>query len=369
MVRPRLSSCAPTFSDAPPLAVIGILSTPSRRAFRDASRQTWHRRLPASMPSWFALRGLGLPHNSAVYDEAAAHGDVILLAAQSNLSRALGPLHSVYLWYRCAVRMHAAAPFVGRLDDDTWLHVPAVEALLAALVPRAREGDELWVGTFEGYSWDEASGQPIGWAGYFPTTTTCVARGRAGGAPADQRANRSVVGPFNFAKGAASFLSTGLARALAPAPTHSTAADADADRSPGPPSGDAPVRPDAVDARCLRGSVRFWAQGGVQAVEEGERTVRRCGFTDAELARPPRWGTLPYEDVWLGYALSQAPPVPAGRERSGRVVVIHLSTELFQDDWVRAARDADARVALSSPRPHVRRVSSSIPTAHVPINT
>lgn len=51
----------------------------------------------------------------------------------------------------------------------------------------------------------------------------------------------------------------------------------------------------------------------------------------ATLAAHTTWSTLPWEDVWLGYVLSQLKQRRSSPLR--RVVVVHLSPELTHDEW------------------------------------
>lgn len=290
----------------PPLAAIGILSTPERHSFRGVLRNTWLQHMPASLSPWFVLRGVGLPADSPLLAEAS-FADVVLVEAAANASRAVGPLHSLFLWFRCAVDIFSETRFISKLDDDVWLYPNGVAALLRSLLPLIGDtADELYIGSFEGYHWDELDGRPVGWSGKFPMTVGCVRR-----TPSGRKAlNGSVAGPFSFAKGPALFLSAGLVRLL--------------------------VRDPTADPRCLPGSRTFWAEGTVALGSDGRAAATRCNFSLAANPRAIRRPTLPWEDVWLGYLLSQlrpGAPSPLQPTPLRRVVVVHLSSDLTHDEW------------------------------------
>ena len=101
-------------SDAPQLAVVGILSHDGRAAFRRAIRETWLRRVahPPSIDARFVLRGIGAA--SSTIAEARVQRDIIFVPAQANATWA-PPLQSVLLWYRCALAAWPAAQFIGKV--------------------------------------------------------------------------------------------------------------------------------------------------------------------------------------------------------------------------------------------------------------
>ena len=147
--------------DTDPLAVMGILSTSNRTRMRSIIRRTWLSRLPERLSAWFIVRGIGA--DTALLDESAWFSDMLFVGAASNLSRAVGPLHSIFLWFSCAAMKFPLASFVGKLDDDTWLYPDGVVALLSSLLPLSAGGvNGLYVGSHEGYFWDEADGRPVG---------------------------------------------------------------------------------------------------------------------------------------------------------------------------------------------------------------
>ena len=161
------------------------------------------------------------------------------------------------------------------MDDDTYLHAGGMAALLRSTLPWLDRPWMAYLGPMEAFSWDEKSGTPVKWAGVQATAAPCLRTGPM----LDQ------VGPFSFAKGAAFFLSSSLAGIFA--------------------------RPDlatSYDPRQLPGSRQYWA---------GE--ARQWAGRDASNVS----SAVAWEDVWLGYALSQM-------AFARRVALVHLAPDLYQ---------------------------------------
>ena len=116
--------CEATQADTTTLLALGIISTVDRRYMRDASRPTWLSRLPRDVRVNFVLRGLGLTSDMrrAALEEATVSRDVLFVTASATLNRAAGPLHSTFLWLRCAIHRYPGAPFIGKAEDDVWVH-------------------------------------------------------------------------------------------------------------------------------------------------------------------------------------------------------------------------------------------------------
>ena len=95
-----------------------MLSTESSK-FRAAARSTWMANLTAGsgiLPR-FVLRGLDVSPD--VLSEQKQHGDIVFVRAAQSLSRAAGPLHSIFLWWECALYAWPNAALIGKADDDT----------------------------------------------------------------------------------------------------------------------------------------------------------------------------------------------------------------------------------------------------------
>jgi hypothetical protein len=279
-------------NDRGTLVALGILSTSSRTVFRDTARATYLRELPADVSAAFVMRGRHLNHSTRVSLslEARVHSDMLFVNASAELPRESGPLHSIYLWFLCATQRYPHVPFVGKLDDDTWLNAGALATLLRGhVLPWVGRPFEAYVGAFATYHWDERrDGGPVFYR-EIPCTLPCA-----------RKSGSSIAGPYNFAKGPAFVLSAALARLL----SHS-----DAER---------PAR----DPRCLNGSLWFWRGGTTQdsaaaamasaSTDHGEAHREACGtpFVPRLVpSMPPakgvdelkyRWGSIPWEDVWVG---------------------------------------------------------------------
>ena len=309
----------------PVLLAIGVTSTLERREMRDAQRASWLRRLPMDVKAHFILRGLGLTSDDRLRAsaEAAQHHDIKFVAARSNLSRAMGPLNSVFLWMRCAAVLYPSAPFVGKAEDDTWVHSEALAVLLrSSVLPWVGKPYEAYVGAIATYHWSEhVDGGPIGYR-EIPCSLDCAVPNRSAGG--------RVVGPFNFVKGPLVVLSAGLARRVGFVAPHEGATAVD-------------------DPRCLRGSSWFWRPThqrtqGISDDDELSTSAAEDGYADACGASidanstwaaalhtaAGRYGTVAWDDVWVGYALSQL--------RTHRVAVLGFGDELFDDTWGFAAK-------------------------------
>ena len=105
---------------SPRLAVLGIFTTPSHRAYRDAIRASWMADAePDVILPRFVLRGIELPASFA--NESRASSDMVYLRARSSMSRQGGPLLSLLLWFDCAATAWPNAQLVGKADDDVRL--------------------------------------------------------------------------------------------------------------------------------------------------------------------------------------------------------------------------------------------------------
>ncbi|EOD10401.1 hypothetical protein EMIHUDRAFT_215576 [Emiliania huxleyi CCMP1516] len=250
-------------NDSTLLAVLGVLSHAPQQRLRDA----WRRHiLPVASPDIavrFVMRGFGVPTH--VNLEAKTHGDVILLRANSSLPRGTGPLVSLRLWYSCALSAFPQAAYVGKADDDTFVHLPSISRQLQALPP---DTPTYW-GNFECYHWNMTRQTPTWFCFDYPRGTGSC------------RMNQQVLGPFAFAKGALNFLSQSLARHL--------------------------VR-SKLAANSASAAVRTFAE--YEQITRG----RECGHC------------LPFEDVWTGAAIARLTELPSLRLVSSppTSAIVHL---------------------------------------------
>ena len=288
---------------SPTIAVLGVLSFEGRVELRDAIRTTWISILPNDMQAFFVLRGLDLQHPQMLDREVQQNGDVVLVRAASNMTRSVGPMHSLFLWFRCAVHARPDALFIGKLDDDTYIHPFGISSLLRATLPWLGSPFEAYIGRFESYHWDVRHGKPFHYRPHISSVTSPRCKTASPLSP--------IIGPFSFAKGPAFFLSSKLARIFAALwiPHNSSK--------------------ELSDPRCLPGSFRFWGAMGASTSSQG------CRAHSGEMSRTPTdtLGTLPWEDVWLGFALEQL--------ITGPVALVDMYGPLFVDfSGMRATRAA-----------------------------
>ena len=156
----------------PPLAAIGILSHGANHEIRDWIRKSWlspnaaaSARYSHGMIARFVLRGIDAPPSQR--QEASRHGDVIFVNARHDLGRFHGPMHSLFLWWRAACDAWPRVAFIGKADDDTYLHLPGIAAHLLAsqiAVSEATHSNRprIYWGAFEQYSFDESRHVPLG---------------------------------------------------------------------------------------------------------------------------------------------------------------------------------------------------------------
>ena len=232
------------------LGVLGVFSHTTNLMNRHTIRDTWLTLAQESLVTKFVMRSQG---DDRVAQEAAKHGDVVMLDAPAAMSKDVGPLWSSMLWLACAPRAWPGADMIGHAEDDIFAHLPGIVSYLrhTASIPRDPEagadrpclshnpspssnpkpnpnhtGVRLYWGTFELFHWNEHLHLPEKhWNRY--SAETLVSQ------PCRRRTiehlrhhkkerqfpgvytNHTVVGPFAFAKGPLYFLSAALAREVA----------------------------------------------------------------------------------------------------------------------------------------------------------
>lgn len=298
----RACNCA---TDARPhLAVLGVFSSEANRFFRDAIRATWsvpklrHR---AGIVVRLVLRGGNA--SDEVAREAASQPDMVLLEAPSNMSRTVGPLRTLRLWLHCAFATWPHARHIGKADDDVWINLPAISEHLehSALKLDGRATLMYW-GVMETYRWDRRRHRPIGFQhrygrrdGALPCNALTDSSGRNFTTlPVRQRWRSSLVGPFHFAKGALLFV-----------------------------------------ARLLVG----------QLVSSPEVWRDMAAAEQTELD-----GGVPWEDVWLGYALAQTANQSAHRSgMRSNLAMVSMGALNYAEGWQRSHSSTDALVWHAGP--------------------
>ena len=163
MTAPYAESAAPC-RQRELLLALGTVSPPEHRVRRVAQRNSWMqwpnvgvRGAAASVCAVFivrsggaAPRGLG----TQLARERAAYGDMLLVDSIAwNESRVRGPTLSLSWWLDYASRELTHAPFVGKIDDDAYLHAPDLHALLATTLATTGPEASTFVGVLTWYHW------------------------------------------------------------------------------------------------------------------------------------------------------------------------------------------------------------------------
>jgi hypothetical protein len=258
--------CVPV-DHSPRLGVLGVFTTPSHREYRDVIRASWFQdAAPQVILPKFVLRGSNLP--PAVMNESRSLHDIVLVKGSSKMGRQGGPLISLLHWLECASLAWPNVQLIGKADDDIWLHLQGIAAYLNGALVQL-DTPMLYFGLMESYSWDEQHRHATQFQFSFGHNEPC-------------QSAAGLVGPFCFAKGAAFWLSTPLARQLA---EHEG------------------VRTDLLAT--------------AEAAELSEAEVVRGRHTTR---------SIPYEDVYLGLALARA-------ARGASLTAVQLGKQAFSDLW------------------------------------
>ena len=245
--------------DSALLAVLGVFSVDVNFDLRDLWRKhilSSKRNEDMGLLIRFVLRAL----HSTAFEEQSTHDDLFFLPAEATLSRRVGPLQSQLLWYPAALLAFPHARFIGKGDDDMYMHPQTLIAHLSAL-PIDDLMPTYW-GALQCYHWSQR---------LFTPTHFCFdfIERRIGGCRVQRivssKGEEDVkTGPFLFAQGTLHFVSRSLAKRLHRNKT---------------------LHDEATRQIALHDKPR--AMAAMSAVGcEGHH----C---------------LPYEDVWLGYAISQ----------------------------------------------------------------
>ena len=206
------------------LLAMGIVSAPEYLERRAASRATWLTwsnvcHSGCAFRAQFVVRAAGAPPSidRLLQTEQTAYGDILRVDVRWNETRLRGPVLSVAAWLTHAARAFASARLIAKLDDDAYLHTPALETLLLQVLSRAPSPDGIYMGPMSWFHWQpqifERSG--FGW-----TYTMAWSLGRAcrNVTQAEERCQwrgcGACVGPFPFASGYLAILSTALATEL-----------------------------------------------------------------------------------------------------------------------------------------------------------
>ena len=97
--------------------VIGILSAESKAALRNAQRATWIPRVPPHIKVYFLLD----KSTDVLIQENDQNGDILFLNS-SYTGRAVRFGEKMYKWLVLSHELHPTASFVGKVDDDAYVH-------------------------------------------------------------------------------------------------------------------------------------------------------------------------------------------------------------------------------------------------------
>ena len=204
---------------------VGIMSRPTNEVQRIAVRDTWAGTAPASVLHCFLVGAVvkrtprapwdkrraeemaeadggpkgeisANPYASALSDEHAKHGDVLVLPNSAEIHQGGTSGLKTLTWWRHVATRLPNAEWVGKCDDDTLINIPR---LLVRLPPAAMAPERALFGTIK---WGCYSDQRLKWEPSYRTWgcgRTAFARSQAPG----ERANLSLTyeGPYELALG------------------------------------------------------------------------------------------------------------------------------------------------------------------------
>ena len=201
-----------------PVLAVGILSAPEfvqRRMAVRASWLRWPEVTEGQVAARFAVRCLGAPvwMEQVLQAETSRYADVACLAVPHNETRVRGPVLMLAAWLAYAPRTFPSAQFIGKCDDDSYLHIPRLLQLLRTV----RGPPLVYLGKMAWFHWLPGIFEHIGF-GY--------ERSLANNAGKNCRNASSIVaqqfgkceGPFPFAAGYLIVVSTLLAATLTASP-------------------------------------------------------------------------------------------------------------------------------------------------------
>lgn len=212
---------------AVPYLAIGVISAPEYAARRDSLRASWlrwpvvGRGQPVRV--LFVVRSAGAPDalECQLDVEQRRHDDIERVAVAWNESRLRGPVLCLAAWLELATRRFSAAAFVAKMDDDAYLHVPDLVALLRTIESTPSHAPLTYVGPMSWFHWHPNIFERSGFGWYFSEAYKTGAFCRNATA-AEERCGHAgcggCVGPFPFAAGFLVVLSTPLAEELAASP-------------------------------------------------------------------------------------------------------------------------------------------------------
>ena len=212
---------------APPsaqLVAFGIVSAPEYLERRAGSRNSWLTwpnicRSGCAFSSQFVVRSRNAPPQVAqlLQTEELAHGDILRVDVQWNETRLRGPVLSVAAWWAYAVRAHASARCIAKLDDDAYVYSPGLEVLVRSALKAAPHPDFMYMGSMSWFHWYPRIFERSGF-GWTYTMSWMLGRSCRNATEAELRCKGrgcgGCVGPFPFASGYLSIMATPLVAEL-----------------------------------------------------------------------------------------------------------------------------------------------------------
>ena len=141
---------------------LGIISAPDYFGRRLAQRHSWMRWANVgqgdrhTVCASFVVRAGDPPRGvaTALQREAEIHGDMLLVRSIAyNESRVRGPILSLAWWLQYAERALPHAKFIGKLDDDAYVHAPDLEQMLRLVHLQLGPAANVYLGVLTWYHW------------------------------------------------------------------------------------------------------------------------------------------------------------------------------------------------------------------------
>jgi len=201
-----------------PLLALGILSAPEfvhRRMAVRASWLRWPEVTEGQVAARFAVRCLGAPVwlEQVLQAETSRYADVTCLAVLHNETRVRGPVLMLAAWLAYAPRAFPSAEFIGKCDDDSYLHIPRLLQLLHTV----RGPPLVYLGKLAWFHWLPGIFEHIGF-GYERSLANNAGKSCRNVSSSVARQFGTCEGPFPFAAGYLIVVSTLLAATLTASP-------------------------------------------------------------------------------------------------------------------------------------------------------
>lgn len=201
-----------------PLLAVGILSAPEFVQRRMAARASWLRWPEVTeghVAARFAVRCLGAPVwlEQIIQAETSRYADVACLAVLHNETRVRGPVLMLAAWLAYAPRAFPLARFIGKCDDDSYLHIPRLLQLLRTV----RGPPLVYLGKMAWFHWFPGLFEHVGF-GYERSLANNAGKNCRNASSSVAQQFGTCEGPFPFAAGYLIVVSTLLAATLTASP-------------------------------------------------------------------------------------------------------------------------------------------------------